>query len=214
MSGPMRPAVFLDKDGTLVEDVPFNVDPARLAFTPNALAGLALLRDAGFALVVVTNQSGLGLGLFSRQAFARLEAALLRRLADAGVPVEAIHVCPHRADESCLCRKPAPGMLLRASRAHGIDLARSWLVGDILDDVEAGRRAGCRTVLLDVGHETVWRRSPFRTPDHHATDLLDAARLIVVAARAGAHAGGDAPRADGVAWRDRAAMSHARLGTA
>ena len=81
----------------------------------------------------------------------------------------------------CLCRKPAPGLLHQAARTRNLDLARSWMVGDILDDVEAGRRAGCRSVLLDVGHETVWRLSPLRTPHFRAGDLLEAARHIVAA---------------------------------
>ena len=102
------------------------------------------------------------------------------------VPLGGFYYCPHypagtvsRYAIACACRKPAPGMLLRALREHDLDAERSWLVGDILDDVEAGRRAGCRTVLLDNGHETEWVRSPPRTPDLVAADLADAARLIL-----------------------------------
>jgi D-glycero-D-manno-heptose 1,7-bisphosphate phosphatase len=179
-----RPAVFLDKDGTLVEDVPYNVDPARLVFTKGALPALALLAEAGFALVVVTNQPGLASGRFSRSDFALLERALLRRVRDeAGVDIAAVYACPHAPAvgrvPACLCRKPAPGLLRRAALEQRLDLARSWMVGDILDDIEAGRRAGCRTVLLDVGHETLWRLSPLRTPQHRCGDLFEAAQLIV-----------------------------------
>src|SRR5919197_46875 len=137
------PAVFLDKDGTLVEDVPYNVDPGRIRLAPGAAEGLRLLHRAGF------------------------------------------YYCPHHPAGAveehavvCACRKPAPGLLLRAAREHGVDLARSWLVGDILDDVEAGRRAGCRTILLDNGHETEWVLRPERVPHPVASELLDAARLI------------------------------------
>jgi len=183
MTGPRR-AVFLDKDGTLVEDVPYNVDPALLRFTPNAIEALQLLAGQGYALVVVSNQSGLARGLFDRAALARLQAALEAMLAREQVHLAGFYVCPHApsADSrrpSCLCRKPAPGLLRQAARALQIDLARSWMVGDILNDVEAGRRAGCRTVLLDVGHETEWLRTPLRTPHHCARDLLEAARTIV-----------------------------------
>jgi histidinol phosphatase-like enzyme len=80
---------------------------------------------------------------------------------------------------ACACRKPAPGLLRQAAAEHGIDLAQSWMVGDILDDIEAGRRAGCRTVLLDVGNETVWHRTPLREPHHLCADLLAAAQTIV-----------------------------------
>jgi D-glycero-D-manno-heptose 1,7-bisphosphate phosphatase len=183
MTEPQR-AVFLDKDGTLVEDVPYNVDPALLRFTPNALEGLRLLAAHGYALVVASNQSGLARGLFDRAALVRLQAALEAMLACNGIRLAGFYVCPHAPSSdarrpSCLCRKPAPGLLRQAARALRIDLARSWMVGDILNDVEAGRRAGCRTVLLDVGHETEWLRTPLRTPHHTARDLLDAARTIV-----------------------------------
>ncbi len=165
MSG--RPAVFIDKDGTLIENVPYNVDPALLRFSPGAPQALAALANAGYALVIVTNQSGLAESRFTRAAFSRLQQALEERLrSEAGVALLDVLVCPHApaADGSpaCLCRKPAPGMLLRAARTHGLDLERSWMVGDTLDDVEAGRRAGCRAVFFDSGGETVWRRSPLR----------------------------------------------------
>ena len=84
---------------------------------------------------------------------------------------------------ACACRKPEPGLILSAAREHGIDLEHSWFVGDILDDVEAGRRAGCRTVLIDNGNETEWKRSPLRWPDLVAADMAEAARLITTDAR-------------------------------
>jgi histidinol-phosphate phosphatase family protein len=179
-----RRAVFIDKDGTLVVDVPYNVDPALVRFTPNALEGLRLLDRAGYALIVVTNQPGLAAGRFTRGEFARLQRALVERVwNEAQVELAGFYTCPHAPAPgpalACLCRKPAPGMLRQAALAQHLDLKRSWMVGDILDDVEAGRRAGCRSVLLDVGNETVWRMSPLREPDHRAADLLDAARHIV-----------------------------------
>ena len=178
-----RPAVFIDKDGTLIVDVPYNVDAALLRFTPHALEALQLLDRAGYALVVVTNQPGIAAGRFTRAEFARLQHALVTRVLHvAGVELAGFYTCPHAPAapaSACLCRKPAPGMLRQAALAHRFDLGRSWMIGDILDDVEAGRRAGCRSVLLDVGNETEWRRSPLREPQHRAADLLDAARHIV-----------------------------------
>jgi len=191
----LRRAVFLDKDGTLVENVPYNVDPAQLRFTVGALGGVRALAAAGFALVVVTNQPGLALGRFSRGAFLALEDALRQRLRDeAGVELTAVMVCPHAPappDKSCLCRKPAPGLLRQAAVAHGLDLRASWMVGDILDDVEAGHRAGARSLLLDVGNETEWRLSPLRTPHRRCADLAEAATLILRESQAA----GDASRA-------------------
>lgn len=175
-------AAFIDKDGTLVENVPYNVDPRLVRFTPNAIEGLRLLAATGHRLVVVSNQPGIALQRFDRPALFRLQQALQRMLAEEGLRLDGFYVCPHAPAEdgspACDCRKPAPGLLEMAARNLNIDLAASWMVGDILDDVEAGRRAGCRTVLLDVGNETVWRTGPLRTPHARAADLLDAARQI------------------------------------
>ncbi|WP_374672880.1 D-glycero-alpha-D-manno-heptose-1,7-bisphosphate 7-phosphatase [Ideonella sp.] len=178
-----RPAVFIDKDGTLVENVPWNVDPAELRLMPGAAEALQALACGGFALVVVTNQSGLAEGRFSAAQFASLRAALRQMLRERGVTLTDFLHCPHAASAdgrpACLCRKPQPGMLHRAARLHGLDLARSWMVGDILDDVEAGRRAGCRSILLDSGGETVWRRTPLRVADHRVDDWIDVAERIL-----------------------------------
>lgn len=184
-----RAAVFIDKDGTLIEDVPYNTDPARVRFTRDALPALQQLARSGFALFVATNQPGLADGRIPRACFDTLRAHMARRLRDeAGIVLDGWCVCPHAATAppACECRKPAPGLLQRAALEHGLDLARSYLVGDILDDIEAGRRAGCTTVLLDVGNETVWQRTPMREPHHRCADLGRAAAWIVAHARAGA----------------------------
>jgi len=185
-----RAAVFLDKDGTLVVDVPYNVDPERISLTQGAVAGLRALHAAGYLLIVVSNQSGVARGFFEEAALGAVEARLRALLDDAGVPLTGFYYCPHHPDGNveryavaCACRKPGPGLLLQAAHEHDLDLGRSWLVGDILHDVEAGRRVGCRTILLDVGHETEWQLTPARTPDFTAADLDDAARLILGAER-------------------------------
>jgi histidinol-phosphate phosphatase family protein len=95
------------------------------------------------------------------------------------VPMDGFYYCPHAPHAGCNCRKPAPGLLERAAREHGVSLEASWVVGDILDDIEAGRRAGCRTVLLDNGNETEWQITPERVPHHIAHDLGEAAALIL-----------------------------------
>src|SRR5919204_2436876 len=179
------PAVFLDKDGTLVEDMPYNVDPGRIRLAPGAAEGLRLLHRAGYRLFVVSNQSGVARGYFREQALAAVAERLRHLLAEWAVPLAGFYYCPHHPEGvveehavACACRKPAPGLILRAALEHGLDLARSWLVGDILDDVEAGRRAGCRTILIDSGHETEWVLRPDRVPHRIASDLLDAAQLI------------------------------------
>jgi len=178
-------AVFLDKDGTLVEDVPFNVDPARLRLGRGVAEGLRRLRRHGYPLIVVTNQPGVARGLVREEEVRRLRAYLL---AEAGLGLMDLYYCPHDAAGSvapyavtCACRKPAPGMILRACAEHRLEPRRSWLIGDILDDVEAGRRAGCRTILLDNGHETEWRLAPLRRPDHVVRDLAQAAAVVTAA---------------------------------
>jgi histidinol-phosphate phosphatase family protein len=184
----LRPAVFLDKDGTLVHDVPYNVDPQQLRFTPHAIEALRLLQVQGWPLIVVTNQPGIALGLFDETDWQHLVDGLSARLAEHGVHLTGVYACPHApsldaAPAGCVCRKPAPGLLRQAAKEHGIDLDRSWMVGDILNDVEAGRRAGCRTVLLDVGNETEWLWSPRREPHHRCNDLLQAAQHILGTSR-------------------------------
>jgi histidinol-phosphate phosphatase family protein len=181
-----RRAVFVDKDGTLLENVPHNVDPSRVRFTRGSIEALRRLDEAGYLLIVVTNQPGVGLGLFDLPALQALQQHLEQELAQQGVPLAGFYYCPHHPRAvlaayrgHCDCRKPRSGLIERAAREHGIALAHSWFVGDILDDVEAGRRAGCRAVLVDCGNETEWKRGPLRSPDCVVGDLGEAADAIL-----------------------------------
>ena len=174
----MSAAVFLDKDGTLVEDVPYNVDPAQIRLSARAGEGLRRLRAHGFRLYVVSNQSGVALGRFEARALDGVAARLGELLAVEDARIDGFYWCPHAPQDGCGCRKPAAGMLHRAAREHDIDLPRSWMVGDILHDVEAGHRAGCRAVLIDNGNETEWDLAGLRQPDFFAPDLAEAAALI------------------------------------
>nr|WP_315393635.1 HAD family hydrolase [uncultured Duganella sp.] len=171
-------AIFLDKDGTLVDDVPYNVDPRRIRLARGAAAGLRRLGRLGYRLLVVSNQPGVALGRFDAGALEPVRGQLTRLLRLRGVRLDGCYFCPHGPDDGCDCRKPLPGMLLRAAAEHRVDLSASWMIGDILDDVEAGARAGCRTILIDNGNETMWRRSPLRAPTWIASDLDAAARLV------------------------------------
>ena len=186
-----RKAVFLDKDGTLIENVPYNVDRTRIRLAPQAIDALLLLSGLGYELIVVSNQPGVALGLFPPGALVAVEEHLNDLFLTHGFKLTDCYWCPHHPEGvvadyalTCACRKPMPGLLHAAAAEHGIDLARSWLIGDILDDIEAGKRAGCRTVLLDVGSETEWQRSEVREPDAIARDLLEAAAAIMRAAPA------------------------------
>lgn len=177
-------AVFLDKDGTLVHDVPYNVDPARVDLLPNVGPALRALQDAGYLLIVVSNQPGVALGRFASSALRAVESRLDELLAPYGVIITAYGWCPHHPNGrgsmlACTCRKPRPGLLLDAASVHDVALQRSWMIGDILDDVEAGSRAGCRTILVDRGGETRWRGGRLRTPNAIVYDIADAASIVL-----------------------------------
>jgi histidinol-phosphate phosphatase family protein len=180
-SGAAAAAVFLDKDGTLIHDVPFNVDPALIRLRDDASDALLALQNAGYLLLLVSNQAGVATGRYEESALGQVWDSLKAELGVGGVALDGIYYCPHGADGNCDCRKPEPGMLRQAAEEHGIDLEASWMVGDILDDVEAGRRAGCRTILLDVGSETEWREGEWRKPHFVADSLSSAARHILAA---------------------------------
>ena len=177
--------MFLDKDGTLLTDVAYNVDPRRMRLAPGGRAALTILGSTGMPLIVVSNQAGVAHGRFTEAALKPVELKLARLFADCGARLAAFLYCPHHPDGSvrdyavaCDCRKPAAGMLKRAAAELNIDLASSWMVGDILDDVEAGRQAGCTTILVDNGNETEWRRSALREPHFSVAGIDEAARLI------------------------------------
>lgn len=179
-------AVFFDKDGTLVEDVPYAADPRRLRLLPGAVKGLMLLRSAGYRLFVVSNQPGVALGLYGESALEPVVRRLEELLAEEGAGFEGFYYCPHHPEGRvpeyavrCRCRKPEPGLIEDACREQRLDARRSWMIGGVLDDVEAGRRAGCRTVMIDDGRETAWRPGPDRAPHMTAPDLVKAAELIV-----------------------------------
>jgi D-glycero-D-manno-heptose 1,7-bisphosphate phosphatase len=142
-----RPAVFLDRDGTLIEDVGYPRDPEAVRLLEGAPEALAALRRAGFALVVVSNQSGIGRGLVSQEEADAVHARFVAELRARGVELDDVRYCPHAPEDACACRKPAAGLLLDSARELGLDLDRSFMVGDKPTDVEAGRTAGCRTVL-------------------------------------------------------------------
>jgi histidinol-phosphate phosphatase family protein len=179
------PTVFVDKDGTLIEDLPYNVDPARIRLAPGARAGLRLLGEAGVRLVVVTNQSGVARGYFGEAELRAVASHLEAELSALGASLHGFYFCPHLPDGineyaiECDCRKPEPGLIHRASRELGLSLAGSWFVGDTWMDVAAGRAAGCRTIMVGPEHRTAAGLPEDRRPDHAVPDLLAAARIIV-----------------------------------
>lgn len=178
-------AIFLDKDGTLVDDLPYNVEPRHITLANGAGPALRLLSRLDYRIYVVSNQDGIAQGKFGESEMERVRNRLHDLLFRENLSLDGFYFCPHHPDGSvpqyataCDCRKPKPGMLLQAAHEHDIDLADSWMIGDILHDVEAGNRAGCRSVLIDNGNETEWRLGANRIPTRIAPDLYSAAVLI------------------------------------
>jgi D,D-heptose 1,7-bisphosphate phosphatase len=180
-------AVFLDKDGTIIPDIPYNVDPNKITLSDSVIEGLQMLQSNGYLLVIVSNQAGIALGYFDLEQLHALQNVLSRMCAKVGIYLDGFYYCPHHPDgvnsfaKECDCRKPEPGMLLLAAEQMNIDLSSSWMIGDILNDVEAGNRAGCKSVLINNGNETEWEDGPMRTPDYTAKDFAEAARYILSA---------------------------------
>ena len=144
-----RRAVFLDRDGTLMEEVDYCNDPRRVRVFPGVVGALQRLRHAGWLTVVVTNQSGLAKGRITPEQYAAVNVEFLRQVSGG---IDAVYFCPDHPENPTPRRKPGIGMLEEAAREHGIDLARCWMIGDKAIDVECGRRAGCRTVLVRTGY--------------------------------------------------------------
>ncbi|WP_343688284.1 HAD family hydrolase [Chitinophaga sp.] len=181
----MRKAIFIDKDGTLIQDVPYNVDPEKMVLEQYAGMAMQLFHKQGYMLVVITNQSGIARGYFKEEQLAGVQQKINELLLEYNVLLDGFFYCPHHPEGTispyainCNCRKPGPGMLQAAAEQLGVDLKQSWMIGDILHDVEAGNQAGCRSLLINNGHETEWMINPRRTPTYIASDLLDAAQFI------------------------------------
>jgi D-glycero-D-manno-heptose 1,7-bisphosphate phosphatase len=155
----LRPAVLLDRDGTINEDVGYLTDVAALRIYPFATDAIRLLRRAGYAVVVVTNQGGIARGLMTRAFVEATHARMAETLARGGALVDAWHYCPHHPasvieglSTPCACRKPGPGMARAAAESLGLDLTRSWVIGDHWRDVQMGQAVGARAILLRTGH--------------------------------------------------------------
>lgn len=152
----MKKAIFLDRDGTITVDSGFVHKEEDLELLPGAAEAIRLANEHRFMVVVVTNQSGVARGYFTEEDVRAFNSHLALALAEQGARIDAFYYCPHHPEASiptyrkaCFCRKPQPGLILQAARELDIDLSQSWVVGDSLRDVEAGKRAGCRTILLE-----------------------------------------------------------------
>lgn len=180
-------AVFLDRDGVINQRPPegnYITAWEDFKILPGVAEAIALLKRAGFGVIVVTNQRCIAKGLLTAAELDHMHQRMFESLALDGATIDGIYYCPHEMEPSCNCRKPAPGMLLDAARAHGIELGASWMIGDSDIDIEAGKNAGCRTArLLDrIGSASVAGHPPNELgfPDITARSLLDAVCKILV----------------------------------
>ena len=175
-SKPKSPAVFVDRDGTLIHDADYCSDPSQVKTFPGAADALRRLKKAGFKIIVITNQSGIGRGFFTEEQYRAVEAEVRRQLGDR--LVDATYFCPDLPGQPSRCRKPAPGMVLDAARDHAVDLARSFLVGDKEIDAECAHNAGVRAIRVRAGLDKTAENS---CADWVAEDLPAAAEIILKA---------------------------------
>ncbi len=147
--------IFLDRDGVINQNPP-NWGYVRtweeFDFIPNAQKAIRDLTENGYRVIVVTNQAGIGRGLFSEENLTDIHSRMVAEITDTGGSIDSIYYCPHHPDAGCKCRKPKPGMLTRAAAEHRIELSRAYLIGDSTTDIEAGQRAGVSTILVLTGH--------------------------------------------------------------
>jgi D-glycero-D-manno-heptose 1,7-bisphosphate phosphatase len=167
-------AVFLDRDGTVIKDKHYLNDPAGVELLPDAAEGLRRMRALGLRLVLVSNQSGVGRGYFTRGNVERVQGRLVELLEEEGVRLDALYICPHAPNEECACRKPLPGMIERACQELGLDARRSFVIGDKPCDVDLGLAVQATTFLVTTGQGTVGSCRPH----HVSVNLLEAARVI------------------------------------
>ena len=192
----MNKAIFLDKDGTVIIDIPYNVNANLISLSDNTAQGLRLLQHQGFLLVIITNQAGVALGYFEEDALTAVGDKLAALFIEERITLNGFYYCPHHPQGTvypyninCNCRKPQTGMLLQAANDLNIDLRCSWMIGDILNDVEAGNRAGCKSILIDNGNETEWVMNECRLPLKKVANVNEAAGFIISILQHGEMAG-------------------------
>jgi D-glycero-D-manno-heptose 1,7-bisphosphate phosphatase len=173
-SNRKSPAVFVDRDGTIMRDVDYCGDPAEVELLDGASAALRRLKENGFKIIIVTNQSGIGRGYFNTEQYRAVEAEVARQLGQN--VIDATYHCPHLPEDSCKCRKPAPEMILQAAREHDLDLARSFLIGDKGSDIECGHNAGVKAILVRTGYG---KTADSCLADFVGKDLSEAATFIL-----------------------------------
>lgn len=179
----LKAGVFLDRDGTISEEVGYLNHISRFHMFPFAPAAIRKLNDSGLFVFVITNQSGIARGYYPESLVHTVHDLMAQQLSAAGAHLDGIYYCPHTSSDACACRKPRPGMLDQASAEHGVDLTRSFVVGDRHSDVELAHRVGARSIMVRTGYgegEILWHASRWTlNPDFIAPDLSGATDWIL-----------------------------------
>ena len=177
----MNRAVFLDRDGTIVEDVDYMFSPDQIRFIGGACEAIKLLNDANYKVIIISNQSGVARGKLDEAALQAIDKSIKKLILSSGAYIDASYYCPHHPHEGsgsyrqeCECRKPSPGMIKRSAREHNIDLKNSYMVGDKETDIKAGKNAGCKVILISNNGSTIAEES-----DYIARDILEAVNWII-----------------------------------
>jgi histidinol-phosphate phosphatase family protein len=168
-------AVFLDRDGTICKDVHYMSSPDQLELLPGVVEGISLLNSLGLKVIIVTNQSGIARGYFTEEALNEIHQKMLKMLSEGGARIDGIYYCPHHPNEGCECRKPKIGLLLKAAQDFKLDLKNCFMIGDKCIDVQAGRNAGCTTILIP---STETEKEIIPQPDYIAANFYEAAKII------------------------------------
>ncbi len=171
--------VLLDRDGTITKDKVYQKDPSLTEFFPNSIEGLKKLADAGFGLVMITNQSGIARGLLSVEDLTRVNGGISETLRRHGAALDGVYYCPHHPDDNCRCRKPKPGMAETAAQELGFDLHDAIMIGDRPCDIALGKAIGGKAILVRTGGGKETEAAGEVKPDYIADDLLDAAKWII-----------------------------------
>jgi len=175
-SAEKQKAVFLDRDGVINEDFGYVSEPEKFKLLPGVLEGVKSMQDAGYKIAIVTNQTGIGMGYYTREDFYKVNLEMFKHFTTAGIKIDKIYFCPHSLSEKCECRKPKAGLFKRAEKELNLDLAKCWMIGDKAADVQAGKTAGCRTILVATGHGLKERSDGGE--DFFVADLREASKII------------------------------------
>jgi len=179
----MDKAVFLDRDGTIVEDIGYLNSPEQIKFISGSIQAIKMLNDAGYEVIVITNQAGVAKGLVTEDMLQTIDKIIQKNILNGGGHLTAFYYCPHHPEHGvypyrqiCECRKPHTGLIKRATRDHDLDLSKSFMIGDKGSDIEAGKRAGTKTVLVMTGKT---EKDLKEKPDHEANNLLEAVKWVL-----------------------------------